>query len=129
MYSDLWACLEERLNFTTEITKLVCEDCSKFTAMKNAVAKNEYDMALTGNSLIYSRSETFDFSYPIVPTSLKIFYVKSTAGSSNWYVYFKSFLYESWIGTVCTTSIAFLSYLVLQFLSTKVKQTKKEMNL
>ena len=52
MYSDLWACLEERLNFTTEITKLVCEDCSKFTAMKNAVANNEYDMALTGNSLI-----------------------------------------------------------------------------
>ena len=55
MYFDVWACLEERLNFTTDVTKMVCEECSKWTEMKNVVANKEYDLALTGNSLIYSR--------------------------------------------------------------------------
>ena len=122
MYSEVWKVLEQRLNFTTDVTKVVCGNCSKYTVMKNAVANNEYDLALTGNSLTHSRSKTFDFSYPIVPTSLRLFYVKSSAGSSHWFVYFESFLFESWIGTVCTTSVAFLLYLILQFLSTKVKK-------
>ena len=121
MYSDVWNVLEQRLNFTTVVSKM---SRMRMRALINKGLPNkDYDLALTGNSLTYSRSKNFDFSFSIVPTSLRIFYVKSTAGSSNWFVYLKSFVYESWIGIIITTSIAFLSYLVLQLISTKVKKT------
>ena len=116
MYYDVWEALEKRLNFTTKITKIG----SKWPTMINYVANQDYDLVLTGNSQIPSRSKTVDFSLNIVPTSLRLFYVKSTAGTSNWFVYFKSFSQKSWIGTVTTTTLAFIFYTILQFLSTKV---------
>ena len=122
MYYDVWKALEQRLNFTTKITKISCDKCSKWTTMTNYVANHEYDIVLTGNSQIHSRSKIADFSFPIVPTSLRLFYVKSTAGTSNWFVYFKSFSHKSWFGTVITTMLAFLLYTILQFLSTKVSK-------
>ena len=121
MYSDVWNVLEQRLNFTTVVTKV---SRIRLRALINKGLPNkDYDLALTGNSLTYSRSKNFDFSFSIVPTSLRIFYVKSTAGSSNWFVYLKSFVYESWIGIILTTSIAFLLYLLLQLISNKVRNT------
>ena len=98
------------------------------------VADKKYDLFLAGNSLTESRAKIVDHSFPIVPTSVRLIYLRNpnsaTSGSwltsalesfsTNSLIYVQSFLKVSWIAIIFMTVGAFVMYLILQNIAYKV---------
>ena len=80
--------------------------------IKSVVDKN-HDILLSGNSLTEYRSRFVDLSFPIVPTSIRLFYTRRME-HPNWLFYLKSFPLQSWISTICMAFITFFIYVGLQ---------------
>ena len=96
----------------------------------------KHDLFLAGNSLTESRAKIVDHSFPIVPTSVRLIYLRNPSLASNsdsWFtsaiesfstdslVYVQSFLTVSWIAIIFVTVVAFSMYLILQKIANRVK--------
>ena len=114
---DIWKTLEERLNMTTNITKLSKD--KPWGSMLESVMKKEYDISMNGNSLTQSRSHKVDFSFPLILSTLRLMYINRSSAKESlagWNLYLKSFLNESWIAIGSMTlalSIIYSSFLCL----------------
>ena len=109
------------MNFSTNITKIGDDVSSKWTTMINAVANKEYDLLLSGNSQTGSRAKLVDFSFAIIPTSLRIIFMKGR-DSANWLVYFNAFLTDSWQAMPGLILATLFLYVGLQYLAYKVNK-------
>ena len=95
-YSDVWKILEQRLNFTTNVTKSTVKS-GIWSSMMKSVKNREYDLVLSGNSQTASRAKFLDFSFAITPSSLRMFHLRDSE-SMNYRLYINSFKAISWAG-------------------------------
>ena len=99
------------------------------------VVDRKNDVFLSGNSLTESRAKIVDFSFPIIPTSVRLIYLKDSnvaTDSSKWLisaiesfstdpvVYLHSFVTISWVVIMVMTIIVFLIFVLLQVIANKV---------
>ena len=99
------------------------------------VIDRKHDVFLSGNSLTESRAKLVDLSFPIIPTSVRLIYLKDSnvaTDSSRWFisafesfstdpvVYLQSFVTISWVLIMVMTILVFLIYVSLQFIANKV---------
>ena len=106
-----------------------------WSVLMQTVVDKKYDLFLSGNSLTESRSKVVDLSFPIIPTSVRLIYLKDSnvaTDSSKWLisaiesfstdpvVYLQSFLTISWLLIMVMTILVFLIYVLLQIISNKV---------
>ena len=99
------------------------------------VVDRKNDVLLTGNSLTESRAKLVDLSFPIIPTSVRLIYLKDSnvaTDSSKWLtsafesfstdpvVYLQSFLTISWVLIMVMTILVFVIYVLLQIIANKV---------
>ena len=135
LYYDIWQILERRLNFTTILTKMKDGKSKGWSVLMQTVVDRKYDLFLSGNSLTESRSKVVDLSFPIIPTSVRLIYLKDSnvaTDSSRWFisaiqsfstdpvVYLQSFLTISWVVIIVMTILVFLIYVSLQIIANKV---------
>ena len=106
-----------------------------WSVLMQTVVDKKYDLFLSGNSLTESRSKVVDLSFPIIPTSVRLIYLKDSnvaTDSSRWFisaiqsfstdpvVYLQSFLTISWVVIIVMTILVFLIYVSLQIIANKV---------
>ena len=119
LYYEIWKIVEKRLNFTTKVDIIQQDLPDKWNKMIGNVSARNYDLLLSGNSLTETRSKLVDFSFPLILTTVRLFYIKESHGT-DWLVYLKSFLKDSWIGILITTLCTVLACAILNSLITKV---------
>ena len=135
LYYDIWQILERRLNFTTILTKMKDGKSKGWSVLMQTVVDRKNDLFLSGNSLTESRAKVVDFSFPIIPTSVRLIYLKDSnvaSDSSNWVisaiesfstdpvVYLQSFVTISWVLIMVMTILVFLIYVLIQIIANKV---------
>ena len=106
-----------------------------WSVLMQTVVDRKNDVFLSGNSLTESRAKVVDFSFPIIPTSVRLIYLKDSnaaTDSSKWFisaiqsffidpvVYLQSFLTISWVLIMVMTILVFLIYVLLQIIANKV---------
>ena len=106
-----------------------------WSVLMQTVVDRKNDVFLSGNSLTESRAKVVDFSFPIIPTSVRLIYFKDSNGatdSSKWVisaieafstdpvVYLQSFVTISWVVIIVMTILVFLIYVLLQIIANKV---------
>ena len=71
-YAEIWYELSQRLNFTTNITKLPATVTSgRWSYMVDAIKDKKYDLLLSGSSQTLSRSLISDFSLPMQMSTVR----------------------------------------------------------
>ena len=106
-----------------------------WSVLMQTVIDRKHDVLLSGNSLTESRAKLVDLSFPIIPTSVRLIYLKDSnvaTDSSKWLtsaiesfstdpvVYLQSFLTISWVLIMVMTILVFLIYVLLQIIANKV---------
>ena len=106
-----------------------------WSVLMQTVVDRKHDVLLSGNSLTESRAKLVDLSFPIIPTSVRLIYLKDSnvaTDSSRWFisafesfstdpvVYLQSFLTISWVLIMVMTILVFLIYVLLQIIANKV---------
>ena len=106
-----------------------------WSVLMQTVVDRKHDVLLSGNSLTESRAKLVDLSFPIIPTSVRLIYLKDSnvaTDSSKWLtsaiesfstdpvVYLQSFLTISWVLIMVMTILVFLIYVLLQIIANKV---------
>ena len=114
-YYDVWQVLENRLNFTTSVTKSSVSS-GIWSSMMKSVKAQEYDLVLTGNSQTARRAKTLDFSFAITPSTLRMFYLRDSE-SLNLSLYINSFHSQSWLAIISSIFTLFILVTSLIFLA------------
>ena len=106
-----------------------------WSVLMQTVADRKHDVLLSGNSLTESRAKLVDLSFPIIPTSVRLIYLKDSnvaTDSSRWFisafesfstdpvVYLQSFVTISWVLIMVMTILVFLIFVLLQITANKV---------
>lgn len=112
VYVDIWNVLEQNLNFTTQLTSTE----ANWNSMMYSVNNGTFDLVLTGNSLTLTRHSFVDFSLPLMDTSLRLVYLRSSK-STKWLTYFKSYLTDSWLAILASLATIFILFASIIFLS------------
>ena len=83
-YAEIWYELSQRLNFTTNITKLPATVTSgRWSYMVDAIKDKKYDLLLSGSSQTLSRSLISDFSLPMQMSTVRFAHKRFHNGQKN----------------------------------------------
>ena len=93
--------------------------------MMNSVKRKEYDLNLTGNSQTFNRAKSLDFSFPITPSTLRIFYLRDSE-SLNLSLYINSFHSMSWLSIITSLLCLFILVSSVIFLANHLGITTKK---
>ena len=114
-----------------------------WSVLMQTVVDRKNDLFLSGNSLTESRAKVVDLSFPIIPTSVRLIYLKDSnvatdsskciihniaeiitsaiiTISTDPVVYLQSFLTISWVFIMVMTILVFFIYVTLQIIANKV---------
>ena len=93
--------------------------------MMNSVKRQEYDLVLTGNSQTFNRAKFLDFSFPITPSTLRMFYLRDSE-SVNLSLYINSFHSMSWLSIITSLLCLFILVSSVIFLANHLGITAKK---
>ena len=118
LFVDVMDILSQRLNFRIQYQAV----SSSWSSMVDLVGNGTYDLSLAAFILSFERSFLVDFSFPLLRTSVKIFYkrVNSDFGEPlDFVTFFRPFRTDLWLAVLVYYAAIFTAFCILEAAAAK----------